>query len=40
MMGLLTADQISNICKHISTRADNPLQINSIQEQRLLAMHC
>jgi ethanolamine utilization protein EutA (predicted chaperonin) len=36
MIRLLTADQVSKICKRISTRADNPIPIKTIQEQFLL----
>jgi hypothetical protein len=35
---LLTADQVSKICKRINTRPVNPIEINTIQEQLLLAM--
>jgi hypothetical protein len=38
MMGLLSADQISKICKRLSTRAANPIVLSAIQEQLLLAM--
>jgi hypothetical protein len=33
------ADKVSKICKRISTRTVNPSEINTIQEQLLLAMH-
>jgi hypothetical protein len=38
MIGLLPADQISRICKQISTRAANPITISAIQKQLLQAM--
>jgi hypothetical protein len=38
MIGLLTADQVSKICKRINTRPVNPIEINMIQEQLLLAI--
>ncbi len=38
MLGLLSASQITKLCKRISTRTDNPLAITSIQEQMLLAL--
>jgi hypothetical protein len=38
MLGLLTADQVSKICKRIETRVIDPLPITTIQEQLLLAM--
>jgi len=38
MVGLLSADQISRTCKRIGTRAENPILINTVQEQLLLAL--
>ena len=38
MVGLLSADQISRACKRIGTRAENPILINTVQEQLLLAL--
>jgi hypothetical protein len=38
MMGLLSADQVSKTCKRIATRAINPIQINTVQEQLLLGL--
>jgi hypothetical protein len=38
MLGILTVDQVSKICKRIETRAVNPLPITTMQEQLLLAM--
>jgi len=38
MLGLLTSSQVSKLCKRIETRAVNPIHINTIQEQLLLAM--
>jgi len=38
MIGLLSADQITRMCKRISTRAENPIAINTVQEQLLLAL--
>jgi hypothetical protein len=39
MLGILSTSQIAKLCKQISTRADNPLAITSVQEQMLLALH-
>jgi hypothetical protein len=39
MLGILTADQVSKICKQIETRVLNPLPITTMQEQLLLSMH-
>jgi hypothetical protein len=38
IMGLLSADQVSKACKRIATRAVNPIQINTVQEQLLLGL--
>jgi len=38
MLGLLTSSQVSKLCKRIETRPVNPIHINTIQEQLLLAM--
>jgi len=38
MLGILPADQISKICKRLSTRAIDPITLSAIQEQLLLAM--
>jgi len=38
MLGLLTPDDISKMCKTFRTRPNNPLQITVIQEQLLLAV--
>jgi hypothetical protein len=38
MLGLLSASQITKLCKRISTRTDNPLAITSVQEQMLVAL--
>jgi hypothetical protein len=38
MLGLLSASQITKLCKRVSTRTDNPLAITSVQEQMLLAL--
>jgi hypothetical protein len=39
MMGLLSSAQISRICKHLATRAVDPIPLLAIQEQLLLALH-
>jgi hypothetical protein len=39
MLRLLSSTQIQKLCKRIQTRANNPIVINTIQEQLLLAMH-
>jgi hypothetical protein len=36
MMGLLPADQVSKICKRLSSRSDNPIALSAIQEKLLL----
>ncbi len=33
MLGLLSAMQVSKICKRTETRPINPIQINTVQEQ-------
>jgi hypothetical protein len=38
MLGLLTATQVSKLCKRIEEQAINPICISTIQEQFLLAM--
>jgi hypothetical protein len=38
MLGLLSADQISKICKRLVSRMINPIALSAIQEQLLLAM--
>jgi hypothetical protein len=38
MIGLLTADQISKMCKHIENQPVNPLVIMTVQEQLLLSL--
>jgi hypothetical protein len=38
MIGLLTADQISKMCKRIESRALNPVVITTVQEQFLLSL--
>jgi hypothetical protein len=38
MLGLLTTDQVSKVCKRIETRQVNPLPITTLQEQLLLAL--
>jgi len=38
MLGLLTADDISKMCKTFRTRAVNPINVTIIQEQLLLAV--
>jgi len=38
MLGLLSATQVSKICKQTETRPINPIRINTVQEQLLLAM--
>ena len=38
MLGLLSATQVSKICKRTETRPINPIRINTVQEQLLLAM--
>jgi hypothetical protein len=38
MLGLLPSDQVSKICKRLTTRAVNPIIITAIQEQLLQAM--
>jgi len=38
MIGLLTADQISKMCKRIESRAANPIIITTMQEQFLLSL--
>jgi hypothetical protein len=45
MLGLVTPEDISKMCKAFRTRAVNPIQITVIQEQLLLAIrfwvtHC
>jgi hypothetical protein len=39
MMGLLSSEQISRICKRLATRAVDPIPLLAIQEQLLLALH-
>ena len=39
MMGLLSSEQISRICKHLATRAVDPIPLPAMQEQLLLALH-
>jgi len=38
MLGLLSATQVSKICKRIETRLVNLVRVNTVQEQLLLAM--
>jgi hypothetical protein len=38
MIGLLTADQLSKMCKRIDSRAVNPLVFKTVQEQFLLSL--
>lgn len=38
MLGLLTADQISKMCKRLESRAINPIVITTVQEQLLLGL--
>ncbi len=38
MMGLLSSEQISRICKRLSTRTADPISLSAIQEQLLLAL--
>jgi hypothetical protein len=38
MIGLLTADQVSKMCKHIENQPVNPLVITTVQEQLLLSL--
>ena len=38
MLGLLTSEQVSKVCKEIRTRVINPILISTIQEQLLLAL--
>jgi hypothetical protein len=38
MLALLSATQVSKICKRIETRLVNPVRVNTVQEQLLLAM--
>jgi hypothetical protein len=39
LLGLVTADQIKQLCKLIREDANNPVPINMLQQQMLLAMH-
>ncbi len=38
MMGLLTTEQVSKMCKRIESRPVQPLPITTVQEQLLLAL--
>jgi hypothetical protein len=39
MMGLLSSEQISHICKRLATRAVDLIPLPAMQEQLLLALH-
>jgi hypothetical protein len=38
MLGLLTIDQISKICKRLESRTVDPIRITMVQEQLLLGL--